>query len=282
MTTAQPQSLLVESLTYAARTLRAQFDETGLFAHRPSKGAERERLLAELLQPRVPGHIEVFHNAEVISVDGERSAQCDLVLADRSTPPLFGTSSNRLIPAECVYTVIEVKSKIDGKELKSACDNIKQAKSIPKTAFVRAAENRIHHANGKAYPYIPTLGMIFAFDGISLDAQGDWFGEWVAERPVKEVPDSIWTLGKGFITWRNKNGHAIAVPENADAFQAWSPHGDIDILVPFLLELNTFLSSAWMNPLDLARYAGPQPIAVAERLWNRNATPEPSSNDNSE
>lgn len=89
MTTAQPQSLLIGSLTHAARTLRAQFEETGLFAHRPSKGAERERLLAELLQPRVPGHIEVFHNAEIISAAGTRSAQRDLVLADRSTPPLL-------------------------------------------------------------------------------------------------------------------------------------------------------------------------------------------------
>ncbi|WP_053563173.1 DUF6602 domain-containing protein [Streptomyces sp. CFMR 7] len=281
MTTAQPQSLLIESLTYAARTLRAQFEETGLFAHRPSKGAERERLLAELLQPRVPGHIKVFHNAEIISAAGTRSAQCDLVLADRSTPPLFGTSSNRLIPAECVYAVIEVKSKIDGKELKSACDNIKQAKSIPKTAFVRAAENRIHHANGQHYPYIPTLGMIFAFDGISLDSQGDGFREWVADHSVEEVPDSIWTLGKGFINWRKKNGHPTAVVENTDAFQAWSPHGNMDILVPFLLQLNSFLSSAWMNPLNLADYAGPHPIAVAERLWTRTAAPETAANGNS-
>ncbi|WP_353962421.1 hypothetical protein [Streptomyces albidoflavus] len=41
------------------------------------------------MQPRVPGHIEVFHNAEIISAAGTRSAQRDLVLADRSTPPLL-------------------------------------------------------------------------------------------------------------------------------------------------------------------------------------------------
>lgn len=270
-----PPPLVIQSLAIAARGLRVDFEQTGLFNHNASKGTERERLVAELLQRHLPGHIAVFHNAEIISVDGARSGQCDIVLADRSTPPLLDTGTNRLIPAECVYAVIEVKPQLDSKELVSACEGIKKAKALPKTAYVSAGVTRTHAAHGKTYPYVPTVGLIFAFTGASLGTLGNTFGAWVTENGVEQVPDSVWILGSGFINWRRADGRIAIRQETTHDFETYLPYRDNDILVSFLLQLNALLAAARMNPFDLLAYAGSYTLAIADRLW----TAHESAND---
>jgi hypothetical protein len=58
-----------------------------------------------------------------------------IVIMDPSTPPFWSEQDYRIVPAECVYGVIEVKSSLDTKELCSAWEQIAQVKALPKTAY---------------------------------------------------------------------------------------------------------------------------------------------------
>ena len=85
----------------------------------------------------MPGTVEVVHNAEIITATGESSRQCDIVIVDKNTPKLRDIKSHRIIPVECVYGVIEVKSRLTSPELIKACENIATVKRLPRNAYVK-------------------------------------------------------------------------------------------------------------------------------------------------
>lgn len=89
---------LAAVLGAAAKRMRADFDESQAFKHRPEAGKIREAILCDFIAPRVPGHIKTAHSAEIATAFGDVSGQCDVVLLDRSTPPILDTETYRIIP----------------------------------------------------------------------------------------------------------------------------------------------------------------------------------------
>jgi hypothetical protein len=151
-----------------ARRMHAEFIASTYTVHHGSKGTEREEILQRVLQLYLPGNVEVVHNAEVISASGEVSPQCDILIIDNKAPRLQDLKSHRIVPAECVYCVIEVKSKLNGPELAKACNNIKRVKQIPRTAFIGDPSCFIN-AGRTSYAIQPIEGAIFAYDSNKLD-----------------------------------------------------------------------------------------------------------------
>jgi hypothetical protein len=112
---------LTRTLAKAAAYMRAKFDKSAEIEHRGEKGTVREKIVvAEFLQDYLPGTVEVTGSSEIIDVNGARSPQNDIVIFDPSAPPLYRESDFRIIPSECVYGVIEVKSNLDNAELKAS------------------------------------------------------------------------------------------------------------------------------------------------------------------
>jgi hypothetical protein len=68
------------------------------------------------------------------AVNGGVSRQCDITIAEPSTPPFWDEGDYRIVPAECVYGVIEVKASLDSTELEKAWRLIADVKALPKTA----------------------------------------------------------------------------------------------------------------------------------------------------
>lgn len=66
---------------------------------------------------------------------GEVSRQYDILLIDRNAPRLRDLKSHRIVPAETVFGVIEVKSRIDGRELRDVCSEIAAIKRLPREAY---------------------------------------------------------------------------------------------------------------------------------------------------
>src|SRR5690349_10731025 len=100
-----------------AQRMHADFRSSTSIQHRSSRGTDRERLVADFVRGYLPGHVQLFHGGEIVLVEGETSKQCDLLVCDRAAPPLKDLESFRIVPAECVYGVIEVKTKLTGSEL---------------------------------------------------------------------------------------------------------------------------------------------------------------------
>ncbi|TQE34487.1 hypothetical protein Sipo8835_15410 [Streptomyces ipomoeae] len=258
-----------------AMRMRADFRQSQLFQHRGEAGTNRELLVRDFLASQLPGHVKAIHSAEIITASGEVSPQCDIVITDRSTPPLTDLQGYRIVPNECVYGVVEVKTTLDREKLLDACEKVRKAKKLAKTAYYPTPGfQRTRTAYGRTYPYTPTVGMIFAFDSIDLVTLGEHFIGWCKEHEPEHRPDSIWVLGKGYYVWTNPaTGFVNPTPEPGSGMIAMEPWHDEDVLLPLVLHLNQHFATAWMPPLRLFDYAGQHPLGVSKHLWTELPAP---------
>ncbi len=98
--------------------------------HLGERGVEREVGLAGFLQSYLPGQYAIS-SGEIVDVSGATSQQCDLIVFDSSNCPLLLAGKHyRIFPAEPVYAVVEVKSKLTISELGDAVEKIKTVKSL--------------------------------------------------------------------------------------------------------------------------------------------------------
>lgn len=259
---AEEGSALEDILVGVAARLRSDFEVTKILRHRGGQGSARESALAAALEPWLPGHIQIAGSAEVISVEGQRSGQCDLVIFDRRTQPLLDMRGHRLIPAECVYIVIEVKSRLTRSELMKACDQLARVKALPKIAKDAADPTR----------YLVTRGMVFAFDGPMITNTLSGLADWAGRHPVTEAPDEVFVLGRGFTEWRPGLDPAwlSANLERRPSLHAYVPDRS-DVALALITRLSAYLVKAQMPALNLDLYADQalvgQRAARRDDLW---------------
>lgn len=229
-------------------------DISSQVTHRGSKGKIREReIVKEYLEKYLPGNIGIA-NGECISTDGRVSPECDVILYEKNTTPyLIHKDGYQVFPIECVYGVIEIKSKLDRSQLKDSVDKIIEIKSMPKTAYEAQKGPIIQSTTlyGKELDYFPTICMIFSFDSIELETLKQHFVEMQKDVPCEKQVDSLWVLNKGMIIHRNKTG-AIELAPN--------PNTDPKIIKsenPLLLltiHLQMLMSSGWLPRFKIIRY----------------------------
>ncbi|WP_189040111.1 DUF6602 domain-containing protein [Streptomyces daqingensis] len=257
-------------LSSVAQQMRADFEQSRNFRHSGEAGTSREVLVQEFLSGYLPAHVEAVHNAEVISANGDISPQCDIVLIDRGTPPFTTLNGYRIIPNECVYGMIEVKTKLDGNQLRDACKKISKMRRMPKTAYrpIPGTIPRSTTAYGDTHRFFPTSGMIVAFESLELETIGSHLMEWCRTCNPNEWPDSVWVIGKGHLQWGDpRNGTLFRSPvAGASLFQI-DAIPDQDILLSLALHLNIHFSDAWMNPLDLLPYSDDTLLGRIANQW---------------
>jgi len=253
----QHTTRLGKVLTSVAKRMRDDFDMSTVILHRGQAGMSRESIVRDFVAGQLPGHIEAVHGGEIMTAGGEISPECDVLIVDRNTPPLLDTDNYRIVYNECVYGVLEVKTKLDGRDLADACEKIRLIKAMPKSAYLSDMWSRSHSAYGKTYNYVPIAGMIFAFDSIDLYTLARQFRAWCADVSVDKRPDSIWVLGKGFIAWRNPdNGLIDEKPEPGAGMLIMQATEGQDILLALAMHLRLSFATAWMPPLKLGDYLG--------------------------
>lgn len=265
------QEKLGKILSSVAKRMRADFEQSKNFNHNGEAGTSRELLVHDFLTGYLPSHVEAVHNAEIVTATGETSPQCDIVLTDRGTPPFTTLNGYRIIPNECVYGVIEVKTKLDGDQVADACNKISKLRRLPKKSYrpTPGLVPRTTSAYGKVHDFFPTSGMIIAFDSLKLETIGEHLVKWCNTRDIAEWPDSVWVLGKGQLQWQNPaTGFIDRTPVPGASLVQIEAIPDQDILLALALQLNIHLSDAWMNPLDLVPYSGATPLGAMTRRWS--------------
>lgn len=96
---ASGESPLRAVLASVADRMVADFKASGVAKHRGSKGTVREaQLLSNYLHKYLPRTVRAEHSGEVAAVDGEVSPQCDILILDPSTPPLWDARTIGLSP----------------------------------------------------------------------------------------------------------------------------------------------------------------------------------------
>lgn len=101
-------------------SLMAQY-EGGMSMASAAKGSEREVFLREYLQKVFPAHNR-FSSGVIIDSRGKQTGQIDIAIEQPFSPsfPMPGSDSSRLLLAESVAAVIEVKSDV-AKQWDQAC-----------------------------------------------------------------------------------------------------------------------------------------------------------------
>lgn len=129
--------------------LAAGLQARDVLEHPEAKGTASELDWKGMLSQCLPYRYEV-NKAFVISSDGERSDQIDIVIHDRQySPLLFEHSGAMYIPAESVYAVIEVKQGLGRPDVAYAG---KKALSVRR---LRRTSVSIPHAGGRYGAKVP-------------------------------------------------------------------------------------------------------------------------------
>jgi hypothetical protein len=264
-------AMLNQLMVGVAKRMRLDFDQSAIASgHSGAKGLTREEIVLSFLEKYLPRSVISVGSSEVVDIEGGRSKQCDILVLDPSAPPLFigeGTG-HRVVPAECVYAVIEVKSKLTTNELRGACENILSVKRRVKKAFSPAPYLVHYKRYGKEYEYLPVTGIIFAFDSVSLTKLGDTLAEWRTEHTPEETPDGVFVLGEGALSWThpqdiNQFSHYC---RSGSALRHLKPRDESDVLPILLSNLYLQLENASMLPLDIRGYM-PGLIGDYPGLW---------------
>jgi hypothetical protein len=117
--------------------------------HPVSKGDSTEADWLKALKDHLP-HRYQLDKAFIIDSNGKKSEQIDVVIYDRQyTPVLYNKNEQRLIPAESVYAVFEIKPVLNSPNILYAGKKVASVRKLHRTSA------QIVYAGGKYEPRVP-------------------------------------------------------------------------------------------------------------------------------
>lgn len=153
--------------------------------HSPSKGDATEVSWIDMLRQYLPKRYQV-EKAFVVDSGSHLSEQIDIVIFDSQYSPfLFNHDGQLYVPAESVYSIIEVKPNLDKGQLEYAGKKAASVRALQRTSA------RIPHAGGVYEPR-----QLFRIPAGIVTLQSDWsppfggsFEETVAGLDVEQRID---------------------------------------------------------------------------------------------
>ena len=110
-------------------TLLAQFREAGFVEHHGDKGENREEILRQFLEERLPRRYGIA-KGEIVDSNGVHSHSADLIVYDALNCPVLFTGKTAVLPIEGVYGIIEVKSRLSKQEFLDASKKVETFKRL--------------------------------------------------------------------------------------------------------------------------------------------------------
>lgn len=220
--------------------------------HAPSKGAANEKAAIEFLRSRIPRNLDLSSGFLVDSKGGV-SRQLDIIIHDTAkTPILYEKEGLRVIPVECAYAVIEVKTVLSRSDFESCIKNMKSAKSLIKSAFYEEGiVARPTLAYGSEYKDWPLMYFVFAYESSPLHSIADWLNREFNETPIDKRIDSIFSLERGLVT--NVDGDkAFAIPNPSSKIAIYKK----DSLLLFYSLIIHYLNQVYMRNFRFSDYLG--------------------------
>lgn len=197
-----PTDRLSRYYSQRVREIMQRFDGIReLINHEGMKGSRVEIEVRKFLMDFLPDRYGYSSGIVVDSSGGEcdRSRQQDLLIIDRLfNPKLFVDEEPSVYPVEVVYSSVEVKTSIDGSELRKAVANVA---SIKKLAYMK---ERISYWKGNTMTLTdtsPPIGGIFAFDTPLQTGEAllDNFSRALSPFKPQEWPDFLCILNRGML-----------------------------------------------------------------------------------
>jgi len=248
---------LEEVFRSVARKLEIDFKHlSSEIHHRASKGRVREvDLVEQFLGKYLPRTVGIGHG-EVVSSAGDVSSESDIILYESRTSPTFIEESGyQVFPVECIYGVVEVKSRLDKRELEDAFSKITKLKKFPKIAY-EPQEGDVSQQNTMLYdrrwPYFPTLGFVFGYEAIDLRNIRQYLDELHRGTEVHHRIDSVWVLNKGMVlNYIDGTRDVSHTPSHATSLKAVESENPLLLMT---IHLQQLLQAGWMPKFRIADY----------------------------
>lgn len=220
-------------------------------AHAPTKGAANERAAQQFFRSRLPRNLEIA-GGFLIDTTGKISRQLDLIIYDAAkTPVLYETDNARVIPIECAYAVVEVKTNLTSDALKDCIENMKSAKSLQKLSFYEPGVIiRPTRAYGREYEHWPLMYFVFAYDSIKLGSLALRLEELQSEFEIDNRIDCIYSLSNGLIANKDSLGKLNAIPEPGSNLVCC----EHDSLLLFYILISHYFNQAHMEKFNFNGY----------------------------
>lgn len=132
-------------------------------SHPGTKGDASENVWLDLFQTYLPKRYQAA-KAQVVDSNGDFSEQIDVVIFDRQYSPfIFFYEGQKIIPAESVYAVFEVKQSINACHVRYAQDKVASVRRLHRTSLP------IPHVGGEC----ESKDLVHIYGGL-LTFESDW------------------------------------------------------------------------------------------------------------
>jgi len=186
-----------------AHQMRSDFEKVRKATDHPGlKGNVVEESFRSFLRNYLPQSLDISTGI-LVDADGRVSKQLDIIISDAAKTPIFYKSGEmRVIPVECAYSVIEVKTFLDQKELDRIFNNMKSVRSLKKKAyFTPQPFTPLFTFYGQSWEIWPINYFVFAADSIGLVSLVDLIYDRHQSEQLPEWSriDTVCVLNKGVI-----------------------------------------------------------------------------------
>lgn len=226
--------------------------------HAGLKGAASEDAVRQFLRRYFPQNLAI-ETGILIDSHGRHSRQLDIIIYDRAkTPSLFFAGGSRVIPIECAYAVIEVKTKLTMETLDSCFQNMASSKTLTRSAYY--PEGMIVTPSimyGQEFSHWQLQYYVFAYESPHPLNIVQRMKAYAEANAVNLRIDAIFTLDHGLI--------ANLCDERIDALPtANSKLVSIkkDALLVFYTILSHYLNQAYIQKFRFSDYIKTMPINV--------------------
>lgn len=242
---------------YSAKKMRLEWDTIkASFQQSGDKGTALEKAVMKFLRPYVPENLGMV-SGEITDSDGNSTKQMDVIIYDKiKAPILYDVGDIQVIPIECVYAVIEVKSNIASQEdVEDIFEKMLSVKNLQKTSWTPEKGAVIHSVSlyGKDFSIWPVHFFAFAIDSMKIDTLATKIDDIHKKnnQDVEKRIDSVCVLEKGVVLNKLQNNSYSALPEpNSSIFY----HESENPLMFFYVLISRYLNQAWIPPFSFLKF----------------------------
>lgn len=240
----------------SAKRLQLSLEEArSAIPHALSKGQALEESLRTFLRQQLPASIGITTGL-IFDSCGAFSKQLDVILYDVATTPMIFESpehGTRVVPAEGVIAVIEVKTRLRPSMLDDIFANASSVKNLSKTAYMDTADFVFGGTNlyGSLRKVCPTIYSVFSFESEGNQAIASKLASENALLPFTERIDNVCMLDFGIALNRLASGQDSFLPE--DGASTVCLKADMPLLYWHALAASTY-PQVRTRPINLLEY----------------------------
>lgn len=247
--------MLLYNIESISRKLKDEYENvTSHLTHMGVMGGSRESILRKYLGQLLPQKYSVGTGI-ITDFEGNQSRQQDFFIYDAFNSPVFyNTEESCVIPTECVYATIEVKSTLTKSTLTESLKNIQSVKQLKKKPFINS-------------PLVPDkhnliFGAIFAYSSdASIITITKNLHTLCLDIPKEQQPSVVCILDKGLlVNVSNTNPNEICLMPTENTTWALIENTSEKNLYLFYLLLLQHLNTTTNFPPDLIQYAQKQHV----------------------